>query len=377
MLLLRLLGSASLEGWNGPLSGAATQRHRLALLALLARSPGGCARRDWLVALLWPGAEPRCGRHSLRTALHALRRTLGRGVIQTAGQQLRLNPRRIRCDVIDFSHALEQRDWKGVIRTYQGPFLSGLQLRHSRAFGQWVDEQRDRIDRDWEFALEKLAEAALQERDLPTALHCCRILSARHPWSARRAIDLATTLEAAGETPAALQQVRRFSARFRTQIGSAPEPALLALERRLSRVVHDDARTATHFAPSTAVAGSETPCVEPRAPHRPDNRKPWRSYDSSRAASVRISERTLRVGFADGRTLLVPLRWFPRVLRATRPEQQRCRLTEEGRTITWPQLDVNVEVTALLAGPQAPPGSPDRADLRSSRSIPAAELTEH
>jgi DNA-binding SARP family transcriptional activator len=52
---LRLFGSPSLPGEDGALlSGPAVQRHRLALLALLALSPGHCASRDKLMGYLWP-----------------------------------------------------------------------------------------------------------------------------------------------------------------------------------------------------------------------------------------------------------------------------------------------------------------------------------
>ena len=52
---LKLFGGASLEGPVGALTGRAAQRHRLALLALLAASGGGAGvTRDKLIAYLWP-----------------------------------------------------------------------------------------------------------------------------------------------------------------------------------------------------------------------------------------------------------------------------------------------------------------------------------
>src|SRR5438105_4526864 len=57
MPVLRLFGSPTLENDDGrPIGGGASQRHRIALLALLARSRGGYTR-DKLVALLWPDSS--------------------------------------------------------------------------------------------------------------------------------------------------------------------------------------------------------------------------------------------------------------------------------------------------------------------------------
>ena len=54
MFSLRLLGGLSLQGDRTTLTGPATQRHRLALLALLAVSGSRTLSRDKLIALLWP-----------------------------------------------------------------------------------------------------------------------------------------------------------------------------------------------------------------------------------------------------------------------------------------------------------------------------------
>jgi DNA-binding SARP family transcriptional activator len=55
---LRLFGSPSLSIDGVILSGRAAQRHRLALLALLALSPGCRLSREKLLAYLWPNATP-------------------------------------------------------------------------------------------------------------------------------------------------------------------------------------------------------------------------------------------------------------------------------------------------------------------------------
>ncbi|MGH9025957.1 MAG: hypothetical protein ACRDWD_07560, partial [Acidimicrobiia bacterium] len=65
MFTLRLFGGASIEGSDGPLSGRAIQRRRLALLALLATARSRGLTRDKLVGYLWPERTADAARHLL------------------------------------------------------------------------------------------------------------------------------------------------------------------------------------------------------------------------------------------------------------------------------------------------------------------------
>ncbi len=53
---------------------------------------------------------------------------------------------------------------------------------------------------------------------------------------------------------------------------------------------------------------------------------------------------------ADGRTLAVPLAWYPRLLHATPAERANWRLIGNGQGIHWPDLDEDISVGNLLAG---------------------------
>lgn len=71
-----------------------------------------------------------------------------------------------------------------------------------------------------------------------------------------------------------------------------------------------------------------------------------------RALNVEISEDTLSVDLKDGRTIQVPLDWFP-TLRSATPEQRRhWRLIGSGVGVHWPDLDEDLSVKGLLL-PQA------------------------
>lgn len=68
------------------------------------------------------------------------------------------------------------------------------------------------------------------------------------------------------------------------------------------------------------------------------------------AQSVRVTEDTLRVDLSDGRTLSVPLAWYPRLLHATPNERREWRLIAKGRGIHWESVDEDISVEGLLAG---------------------------
>jgi hypothetical protein len=72
------------------------------------------------------------------------------------------------------------------------------------------------------------------------------------------------------------------------------------------------------------------------------------------AESVAIGDDALVAHLADGRTITVPLAWFPRLLHGTAPERSNFRLIGGGSGIHWPDLDgvisVDISVASLLAG---------------------------
>lgn len=70
----------------------------------------------------------------------------------------------------------------------------------------------------------------------------------------------------------------------------------------------------------------------------------------ARAQNVRVSEDELVVELEDGRTLSVPLAWYPRLLHGTQAERQQWRMIGDGEEIHWPDLDEDISVEQLLLG---------------------------
>ena len=66
------------------------------------------------------------------------------------------------------------------------------------------------------------------------------------------------------------------------------------------------------------------------------------------ATAVRFNEDTMWVDLTDGRTLGVPLAWFPRLLHAARAELEQVEITRLG--LHWESLDEDISVAGLLAG---------------------------
>lgn len=71
---------------------------------------------------------------------------------------------------------------------------------------------------------------------------------------------------------------------------------------------------------------------------------------SATATTVATTDDTLTVELSDGRTISVPLAWYPRLLHGSAEERGRWRLIGQGHGLHWPDLDEDVSVSNLLEG---------------------------
>jgi hypothetical protein len=74
------------------------------------------------------------------------------------------------------------------------------------------------------------------------------------------------------------------------------------------------------------------------------------SIEIPSVADVSITDDTLTVDLDDGRTLSVPLAWFPRLVHATPGERNHWRPIGQGIGIQWEDLDEDISIEGLLAG---------------------------
>lgn len=68
------------------------------------------------------------------------------------------------------------------------------------------------------------------------------------------------------------------------------------------------------------------------------------------AVNVTVTEDDLMVDLTDGRRIIVPLAWYPRLMYASPAERQNWQLLGEGYAIEFPDLDEHIGIEGLLAG---------------------------
>ena len=80
-----------------------------------------------------------------------------------------------------------------------------------------------------------------------------------------------------------------------------------------------------------------------------------------RVKDVHFTEDTFAVDLADGRTIIVPLTWYPRLLDATGDQRSNWKVSGAGYGIHWPDIDEDLSTEGLLRGA---PAAAEAAGLR-------------
>jgi Protein of unknown function (DUF2442) len=68
------------------------------------------------------------------------------------------------------------------------------------------------------------------------------------------------------------------------------------------------------------------------------------------AHSVNFTEDSMNVDLLDGRTISVPIAWFPTLSKASQSQKENWELLGDGEGIHWPEIDEDLSVSGLLAG---------------------------
>src|SRR5262245_32800861 len=145
VLRLTTFGGVRLTRGREDLTGAATQRRRLAILAILAVAGDRGWSRDKLLGLLWPESEMDRARHVLNQLLYAQRRHFEEDSLFLGKKTLRLNPALIWTDVGAFEAAVKDDRADDALGIHQGSFLDGFFLANAPGFDTWVEAQRWRL----------------------------------------------------------------------------------------------------------------------------------------------------------------------------------------------------------------------------------------
>lgn len=73
----------------------------------------------------------------------------------------------------------------------------------------------------------------------------------------------------------------------------------------------------------------------------------------SRIISVTVTDDTVSVDLEDGRTIAVPLGWYPRLAHGTPAEHTNVQISSAGYGMHWPELDEDIGIEGLLVGKQS------------------------
>lgn len=235
MLRLLTLGGLSLVDDGAQVTGAASQRSRLALLAILAvAGPAGIAREK-VLACLWPESEDERARHALKQAVYALRRDLGSENAIAGTATLCLDATLVSSDIRDFDDAIARGDDVAAVALHAGPFLDGVFVRGSAEFDQWAATERARIERAYLDAIGRLARAADEAGDAVASVSWWRRAAAAEPLSGRVALSLMRALAQSGDVSEAIQHARIHDAVVQGQLDSPADDAVHAFAEELRR----------------------------------------------------------------------------------------------------------------------------------------------
>ncbi|HJS47860.1 MAG TPA: BTAD domain-containing putative transcriptional regulator [Gemmatimonadales bacterium] len=233
MLRLLTLGGLALEVDGSLVTGALTQRRRLAILALLAVARERGVPRDRLLALLWPERDGERAAHVLTQLLYAQRRDAGADGLFLGTKTLRLNPEVMTSDLAQFEAALAVGDGAAALQLYRGPFLDGFHLDSAPGFDEWLERERNRCAERARRAAEGLARAAGEAGDRGGTVRWWRRAVEVDPYRAGLAVALAEALHARGDRAEALHELGAYAERLRRDLELEPEPEVARLAARL------------------------------------------------------------------------------------------------------------------------------------------------
>jgi len=234
MYRLNLLGGVSIDGLEGPVTGRAAQRHRLALLGVLAASLSPGVSRDKLVDYLWPERSATRARHALADSIYRLNEALGGSAVLAVGDQLRLNVAIVCSDVGMFRQAITASAWGDAVRAYSGPFMDGFFLPGALEFERWMELVRERLEGEYAQALESLAAQRSAIGDAAGAVAAWRQRTLLDRYDSRVALRLMEALVAAGNRAAAVRQAHFHTRLLQEELGTHAVPEIAAFAEHLT-----------------------------------------------------------------------------------------------------------------------------------------------
>jgi DNA-binding SARP family transcriptional activator len=279
MIDLRLIGGIEVRSSEvGGNRASLTQPKRLALLMYLALAePAGQHSRDRLLALLWPDADDASSRHSLRNALHALRRALGDDAIVTRGESwIGLDFDVLECDVLELRAHLAAGRVEEAIALWSCDLAPGFHLSGAPEFDWWLEEQRTTLARGvrasaWHRARELEGTGAAE---IDAVRRAIQIDPLNEPGT-RRLMEL---LSAAGDRSGALRAYQDLADRLAHELETGPSAETHDAAQRLRGVASANEPARMREVPNTrqtsaAVIPAPAPPPDAITPTQPIRRR--------------------------------------------------------------------------------------------------------
>ena len=298
MVRLTILGETDLRRDDGTSVGSVlAQPRRYALLVyLVLEADGGSVQRDNILGVFWPDLPQKKARQALRTALHFLRRSLGREAIVSRGGALEIDPERLSCDALDFRAGMLADSLEDALRHYGGDLLPGFYLDGGPLeFERWLEEKRRTLRRQAADAAWKLAEDRESRGNHPAAGSWARKaaeLAEGDEPAVRRAMEL---LGRIGDRAGALSLYEALTRRLRGDYETEPSPETDAVLARL----RENSGSVAHEPGSTELEESSKPGdadPEPATPAGPGGPR-WVSRSFGRRIGSGVATLVLLAGF--------------------------------------------------------------------------------
>ncbi len=229
---LRVLGSLDLEATGKRTPGAIlSQPKRVALLVALAcGADGGYQRRDTLIGLLWPEVSQHRGRHALRQSLYILRKTLGKDLLVSRGDdELGIDGDVMSCDVLEFTRAVNEERPQAAMEWYRGDLLPGFFLSDAVEFERWLERERFRLRGIAAGCCWTLAREEEQRGAVAAAAAWARRAAELLPFDEGSMHRLIGLLDRTGDRAGAIRAYDHFAARLSDEYAADPSPETVAL----------------------------------------------------------------------------------------------------------------------------------------------------
>ena len=234
-LWLRTFGAVYLERDGKPLTGAHTQKRRLALLAYLAAADRDVVSRERIIALLWPESDESSGRHSLSQLFYAIRHDLGPDVLVVDADTVCLSHTVLQSDVRAAESAARAGSLEDAVALHRGTFLNDFHVDAAPELNRWIDEERGRRAHALAQILDRLADRAESTRDWHRAAEWLRRRVDLEPADSRSSVRLMRALNAMGDRDGALRTARVYETLMRQEYEADPDPQVVQLAEQLRR----------------------------------------------------------------------------------------------------------------------------------------------